>query len=160
VRTIPLLLALAASLVLTACGSSDRDGGETPLACTTDPQVYLDALDTAPDSVLIDGETPISACVVPDQSAADLSDLGTALVKAASQLNSEAREDPDGEAAVQLGYLVGSVEEGASETQGLHADLVLRLNSAARYAGEKDGALPASFERAFGAGYAAAREAG
>jgi hypothetical protein len=148
------------ALALGACGSSGDEEAGTPLACTTDSRDYLEALATAPEEALLDGETPISGCIVPEQSTADLSDVGATLVEAASSLNEEARRDPGGEASVQLGYLVGSVEEGASETQGIHADLVLRVSAAARFPGEDGGTLPAAFERQFGAGYAAAREAG
>ena len=34
---------------------------------------------------------------------------------------------------MRLGYLVGAVQEGASETSGIHTDLVRRIESAARY---------------------------
>ena len=70
-----------------------------------------------------------------------------------------AREDPAGVASVQLGYLVGSVQEAASTTGGIHEDLVIRLDAAARFAGG-DKAFPASFERSFGAGYAAGQASG
>lgn len=154
------LAALVLALALAACGSDRDEGGDTPLACTTDPRDYLDALATAPENVALDGDIAISDCIVPDQSPGDLSDVGEALLQATSELNAQARKDPGGEASVQLGYLIGSVEEGASGTGGAHADLVLRLNSAARFAGSGGGTLPAAFERRFGAGYAAARDAG
>jgi hypothetical protein len=160
VRSIALTTLLALSLAFAACGSDEGNESQTPVACTTDPRDYVEALSGAPEEVLLDGETPISDCIVPDQSPADLSDIGGALVEASSELNAEAREDPAGEASLQLGYLVGSVEEGASTTQGAHADLVRRLSASARYAGPQGGTLPAAFERQFGAGYAAAREAG
>ena len=41
----------------------------------------------------------------------------------------------------------------------IHTDLVRRLNSSARFS-ETGGALPASFERAFGRGYAAGQRSG
>jgi hypothetical protein len=60
---------------------------------------------------------------------------------------------------VDLGYLVGAVQRGASETGGIHADLVRRLDAAARFS-EGGKPLPVSFERAFGQGYAAGQREG
>jgi hypothetical protein len=60
---------------------------------------------------------------------------------------------------VRLGYLVGAVQEGAAATGGIHEDLVLRLDAAARFTGGRD-AFGARFERAFGVGYAAGQEHG
>ncbi len=64
------------------------------------------------------------------------------------------------ETTVALGYLVGAVARGAESTGGIHQDLVLRINSAARYAGEGGDALGAEFERSFGQGYSAAQAGG
>jgi hypothetical protein len=77
------------------------------------------------------------------------------MVVTATRLNTDARRNPSGEQAVQLGYLVGAIERGA---EGIHADLVRRVNSAARSSPE--GLLPAEFERTFGEGYAAGLESG
>jgi hypothetical protein len=156
-RTLTALL-IAAALLLAACGSDDQTPS-TPLACKSDEATYTQALAGAPDEVLLEGETPISDCIVSDQGTGDLSDVGAIMVTVATRLNTEAQKDPGGEAALQLGYLVGSVEEGASGTAGVHTDLVRRINAAARYSSD-GGTLPAEFERTFGEGYAAAREAG
>jgi len=85
--------------------------------------------------------------------------VGEGLVKAATELNRLAREDPAGMATVRLGYLIGAVQEAASTTGGIHEDLVIRLDAAARFTGDEQ-AFPASFERAFGAGYAAGQRSG
>ncbi len=77
------------------------------------------------------------------------------MIAAATDLNAAAQEDPTGPEALQLGRLVGAVERGS---EGIHADLVRRLNSAARFSPE--GLLPAEFERTFGDGYAAGLESG
>ena len=78
---------------------------------------------------------------------------------AATELNRRRRDDPAGMATVELGYLIGAVQEAASTTGGIHEDLVIRLDAAARSRGRiKRG--PASFERAFGAGYAAGQRSG
>lgn len=67
------------------------------------------------------------------------------------------RRDPGGPATVQLGYLVGSVEQGSSTTGGIHQDLVRRLESAANFTLGGNG-LPAAFDRAYQKGYAAGQE--
>ena len=120
---------------------------------------YLTALESAPDQVRLEGETSISECLVENQAEGDLGTVGEQLVTVASDLNAEAREDPGGDATVQLGYLVGAVQESASETGGIHEDLVIRIDAAARFsAGGKP--LPVEFERAFGEGYAAGQDSG
>jgi hypothetical protein len=150
-------LALVAGLVLAGCGSDDES--ETPVACLADADAYLTALENAPDDVRLDGTTPISECIVDGQDGGELAQVGEPLVAAATELNRRAQEDPGGEGTVQLGYLVGTVQEAASTTGGIHQDLVIRLDAAARFSGP-DGPFPASFERAFGAGYAAGQASG
>ena len=78
------------------------------------------------------------------------------MIVAATKLNGEARRDPGGPAAVELGYLIGAVSKGADP---IHTDLVRRLNASAHF-NEAAGALPASLERAFGRGYEAGRQSG
>jgi hypothetical protein len=151
------LIALVVPIALIAgCGSDDA---ETPAACLAPASAYLEALREAPGEVRLDGTTPISDCIVPSQEGGELSQVGSATVDAATQLNAEARRDPRGGATVQLGYLVGAVQEGAAETGGIHTDLVRRLDTAAR-ASEGGESFSAAFERAFGEGYAAAQEGG
>jgi hypothetical protein len=139
--------------VLAGCGSEPSD--RAPSACLTGSAQYVAALKAAPGDVRLQGETPISDCLTTDQGGGELAQIGQEMVAAATVLNGEARKDPTGPAAVQLGYLVGAVERGAS---GIHADLVRRINSAARFS--PGGLLPAEFERTFGQGYAAGKESG
>jgi hypothetical protein len=147
------VLALGA---LAGCGEEDV---ETPAACLASSRGYLDALRQAPEPVLLDGSTPISDCVPADQDPAELGQAGEQMIAAATQLNAEARREPSGQATVELGYLIGAVQQGAAEGGGIHADLLRRLDAAARF--NEDGKrLPASFERAFGEGYAAGQETG
>jgi hypothetical protein len=146
-------IAVAAAL-LSGCGSSPND--ETPAACLATDQGYLRALERAPAPVRLGRATPISDCLVPEQEAGQLGSVGHEMIIAATKLNSEARQDPGGAASVQLGYLLGAVSKGADS---IHTDLVRRLNSAARFS-QTGAALPASFERAFGRGYAAGRSSG
>jgi hypothetical protein len=150
-------IALAAVLVVmavTGCGTKQND--LAPAACLATNQAYLTALERAPGEVRLAGTTPISDCLVPEQEAGQLANIGHEMVIAATKLNVEARRDPGGSAAVQLGYLLGAVAKGAD---AIHTDLVRRLNSAARFS-DTGGTLPASFERAFGRGYAAGHASG
>ena len=145
-----------AGLLLVGCGSEEA---EAPTACLAGGDTYLAALQRAPDQVRLDGTTPISACLVDGQSGGELGQVGEALVAAATELNGRAQDDPAGEATTQLGYLVGAVQEAAATTGGIHEDLVIRLDSAARYSASGR-AFPVSFERAFGVGYEAGQADG
>jgi hypothetical protein len=147
-------------IVLAAGGCGEDESSESaPVACLGDSSAYLAALENAPGEVLLGGETPISDCLTEGQGGGQLATIGESTVEAATVLNEKAIEDPASEATVQLGYLVGALQEGASETGGIHEDLIRRLDAAARYApkGESPGA---AFERAFGEGYAAGQAQG
>jgi hypothetical protein len=142
-------------LSLAGCGKSE---GPTPAACLGGGKPYLAALRDAPASVRLSGKTPISSCLRRGQAAGELSTVGGALVQAATSLNRVARAHPGNAETVRLGYLIGAVQRGAAHTSGIHAELVRRLDSAARF---NDGRpFPLRFERAFGRGYAAGRNAG
>ena len=141
---IKLTLAGAAALIaLVGCGSSEPQ--PTPAACLAPAADYLAALRAAPGEVRLAGPTPISSCFVAEQPTGALQTVGGAVIGAATELNRMVREG-DGGATVELGYLVGAVQEGASGTAGVHQDLVLRLDSAARYPGPRGSrsALPSS----------------
>jgi hypothetical protein len=150
------MLAALAGLALIGCGDDEEPA---PAACIGGAEAYLAALEAAPNEVRLEGTTPISDCLVEGQSGGDLGRVGEGMVAAATELNRRAQRDPAGEATVQLGYLVGAVQEAASTTGGIHEDLVIRLDAAARFAGG-EGPFPPSFERAFGAGYAAGQATG
>jgi hypothetical protein len=143
------------ALGLAGCGSVTQ---ETPAACLTEPLDYLDALDRAPAKVRLTGDVAISGCLVDNQEAGELAEVGEDLVYAATALNLRAQDNPGGHESVVLGYLIGAAQRGAADTGGIHADLIRRLNSAARFTEAKS--LPAAFERAFGRGYAAGRADG
>jgi hypothetical protein len=150
------VVAAVAFCLLAGCSSDEED---TPAACLGSADAYLEALGAAPSEVRLERSTPISDCMVSGQDPAELGQMGEAMIEAATELNAAARRRPAGEDTVRLGYLVGAVQAGASETGGIHADLVRRLDSAARFSqGGKP--LPVSFERAFGEGYAAGQETG
>jgi hypothetical protein len=151
---IGLICALAcASLLAAGCSSSEED--ETPSACLTGSADYIAALKAAPADVRLSDATPISDCLIPEQDGGELAQVGSEMIAAATLLNAPAQREPAGAEAAQLGYLVGAVERGADP---IHADLVLRLNSAARFS--ERGLLPPEFERTFGQGYAAGKETG
>jgi hypothetical protein len=147
-------LLVAAIVPIYGCGAKQNDAA--PDACLLGNQAYLQALQRAPAPVRLGGTTPISDCLVPEQSQGELASIGQEMIVAATKLNAESRRDLTGPAPLQLGYLLGAVSKGADP---IHTDLVRRLNSAARFS-ESGQALPASFERAFGRGYAAGHTSG
>jgi hypothetical protein len=153
-KRVALAVAATAAALIAGCGSSQDD--QAPAVCMVGNETYLKALERAPGPVLLGSTTPISECLVPEQSAGQLANVGHEMVVAATKLNDEARRDPGGKAALELGYLLGAVSKGADP---IHTDLVRRLNASAHFS-ETGGTLPASFERAFGRGYEAGRQSG
>jgi hypothetical protein len=149
--TASAVAAVAALLALTGCSSDEET---TPEACLVSSDAYLQALREAPGEVRLDG-TPISGCLTPSQEGGELARIGEELVVAATALNAEAREEPNGRAALQLGYLIGAVTQGADS---IHTDLVRRLNSAANFSPSQ--LQPREFQRDFGRGFAAGQESG
>ncbi len=143
-------------LALAGCGSADES---TPVACLEGSGAYERALKAAPDEVLLEDETLISECLARNQTSGDLIRVGEAMLETATTLNAEAREDPGSDAAVQLGYLLGAIERGSEESEGIHADLVRRLTVAARFAPGRE-PLPPAFYRAYRSGYAAGQSKG
>jgi hypothetical protein len=148
------LAAIAAVLAGAGCGTKKND--LAPSACLASNEGYLRALQRAPGEVRLAGTTPISGCLVPEQDAGQLANVGHEMIIAATKLNAQARQNPGGAAPLQLGYLIGAIAKGADP---IHTDLVRRLNSAARFS-ETGGAQSADFERAFGRGYAAGQHSG
>ena len=148
---------IVAATLIAACGDGDDDG--TPAACLTGTRTFSDALQNAPGAVRLEGEVSIGDCLARNQSAGDLARLGTITVELATELNANARRHPGGPATVQLGYLIGAVERGAGETQGIHAELLRRLEAAALFspAGKPP---PPPFDQAYGRGYAAGKDDG
>jgi hypothetical protein len=155
-RFVAAALLVAVALAALGCGSQDDS---TPVACLEGARAYERALRSAPVEVLLQGETPVSDCLASNQQAGDLSRVGEALVETATALSAQAREEDGGDAAVQLGYLVGATQRGAETSEGIHSDLVRRLTVAARYAPGGEPLSPA-FMRSYEAGYAAGRREG
>ena len=152
-----LLLLLAAVFAVAGCGSADE--GDTSDACLSGPTYFASALEKAPGAVRLPGGTPISGCLVANQSTGDLTNVGADLLQVATQLNAKARRDPGGAATVQLGYLIGAVTRGASDTHGIHNELFRRIEAAALYspAGKPP---PQPFDHEYRKGYAAGRQDG
>ena len=119
-----LLFGCLAALALPGCAKEERSG--VPPACRQGERAVRDALRAAPGDVRLDG-TPLSACLADESDAAELADVGTAFVNAAAELAETAAQDPGGDEATQLGYLMGATQRGVREYQGVNAELVRRL---------------------------------
>ena len=148
-------IALVAATLIAIAGCGTEKDDLAPAACLATNHGYLRALERAPAEVRLAGTTPISDCLVPEQDAGQLSNIGQEMIVAATKMNAEARQGSD-PAALQLGYLIGAASQGAD---AIHTDLVRRLNSSAQFS-ETGDSLPASFQRAFGRGYAAGQRDG
>lgn len=132
---LPLLLI---PVFAAACGEDDAT---TPVACLEGPAKLETALVTAPEPVLIDGTVPISDCLVKDQPNGDLVNFGSDSVTVATRLGTRAGGSGAEAitAAIRAGYLVGAMEKGAEQTDGIHAALVDRVESAATFRLERSG---------------------
>jgi hypothetical protein len=150
----PMIIAVAAVIALLVAGCGSKGSSAAPVACAGSADSYLKALQAAPGAVRLAGETPISDCFTGTEGP----NVGESVIGAASRLNAQAQRDPGGAATVQLGYLAGAVHAGTAQVPS-DADLVRRVDSAARYA-PGGGSLGAAFERAYGKGYAAGEATG
>ena len=121
-RAVHRAIALSALALAAGCG---RDDGEAELSapCRSDAAEFADALRAAPGPVRIDG-VPISDCLAKDASVGDVQAVGFELLSAAQRLG-EARR------ALPLGYLVGALRRGAPHSQGIHLELVRRVEQEA-----------------------------
>jgi hypothetical protein len=157
--TLALLLVVLGTVLLAGCGGSSTKDERQPVACREGVGVYMNALRAAPGEVILAGETPISGCLLPAAEEGELADLGEDALAAATKLNAQARAEPDGPAALQLGYLLGAIARGSEETGGVHAELLRRLTVAARFAPEGQ-PLSQRFLAAYEKGFAAGRDHG
>jgi len=138
-----LLKWLVAAALLAGCGDDDK----LPAACGQGEQAVTAALAAAPQAVRIDG-VAISACMTDAADASDIQALGTAVNSVAAKLADVAEERPNSVEAVRLGYLVGAVERGSMQSQGLHSELQRRME---QEVGRVDRSSPA-FQRGERAG--------
>ncbi len=155
-RTSLGLFALLAALAALAAGCGGGTDETTPVACFEGASAYEKALADAPGAVEVGDETLISECLARNQDGGELAQVGEALVEAATRIDAEAREDPGGQANLALGYLIGAALRGSEETEGIHSDLLRRLEVAAQFAPGKQPLPPefrATYQRGFDAGH-------
>jgi hypothetical protein len=124
-----LVLALSGATATSACGGADP-APQDP-ACIASPRAIEQALGRAPAPVTVGSGTKLSDCVARARSDADLQNTGLVLTRVADDLAVRAQRG-DAEAALGLGYLVGAARRGAAHTNGVHAELQHRMESAAR----------------------------
>jgi len=148
-RPIASLLLAATALALAGCGS-DPDGDGLAAGCANREQIAA-ALQAAPGAVSLESGTTISGCVNSARSDADLMTLGFAITAVADRLAEEGREG-DRQAALELGFLVGAADRGASTSQGIQSELAYRLESSARRIEDAGPQARAAFEEGRSAG--------
>ena len=133
-------IVLCALVAVPACGDEEE---RPAAACTVSPDAVVSALRAAPGEVRVGG-VRLSSCLTEGSESDDLQRVGTAYVEAAALLARRAARRPEGDAALRLGYLVGAVRRGGSRTDGVHSELIRRLDqerlsSAAFRRGERAG---------------------
>ncbi len=113
-------------LAAPGCGG-DRQA--LPASCAEGPGAVLRALARAPRSPALGDGTRLSECVARAYGDGELQQLGYTLTPAADRLavRGTAR------AAYELGFLIGAVHRGASRTNGIHGELVRRLDGTATF---------------------------
>ena len=117
------LATLACAAALAGCGSDRSES--LPAPCTEGPGSVLRALSAAPGDVRMGGVL-ISECFNRDATGEDELIVGTNLIAAAQELGDIAREEPESEESLRLGYLVGAARRGAARN-GLAAELLRRI---------------------------------
>jgi hypothetical protein len=109
------------------------------------------ALRAAPGDVALRDGTKLSTCLERADSDAELQEVGLSYVSVATRL--AGRVPGSDTAAVQLGFLVGAAQKGASRTQGVGAELSRRLEQAIGVSGPP-AARRTAYERGLTAGKA------
>lgn len=120
-RTLPLVLA---TLALAGCTTEERS---LPAGCMEGEDAVRAALRSAPGPVRLDGAA-LSSCLREEADGEQLQAVGTAFVEAGSGLAREARRRPEGRSALELGYLIAAAHRGGDSTQGVHSELLRRLD--------------------------------
>jgi hypothetical protein len=139
-------LALACALLLSACGKEKHT--LAPVCVEADAPI-LTALEAAPGTVTLRGGVRLSDCVDDARSDADLQTLGLLYGDVARKLAE--RAGGSNRAATRLGYLIGAVRRGAAHSNGIHAELVRRLEQTPGIGGPAP-ARRSAFERGLAAG--------
>jgi hypothetical protein len=117
-------IATCVAALLAGCGEHQR---ALPAACTAGGQALQAALHTAPGQVRLRGGR-LSDCLQHGASGDQVQLVGAGFVEAASGLSGRARRRPEGRAALELGYLVAAAHRGGEHTQGVHDELLRRLD--------------------------------
>jgi hypothetical protein len=152
----PRLAALLAfvPLALMAAGCGAGDPPPVDAACTASPGAIERALARAPAPVTLGSGTRLSECIADARSDADVQNAGVVFTRAADHLAARAQRGDAG-AALDLGYLVGAARRGAARTNGIHAELARRVESAARVLADGGGAdVAGALQRGLRAGEA------
>lgn len=142
-----VLSVTVAALLTASCGRTRRP---LPTACTTGAPQVAEALRSAPTGVALADGTRLSACVELAHRGADIQDLGAIYTRVADELS--AQVEASNTAATRLGYLIGATRRGSRQTNGIHVELVRRLEQTMGL----DGAPPprrAAFSRGLNAGW-------
>ena len=128
-KSLPFLAtALALGLTALALGGCSKQESDppAPVECKEGPDAVQAALARAPARVEVRGRS-LSDCFTRGSNSADLQLVGASYVTVAARLAAAAKERPEGAEARRLGYLVGAARRGASETQGIHEELMRRI---------------------------------
>src|SRR5918998_5878441 len=123
-RTLPFVLAM---LALAGCTTEEK---ALPAGCLEGQDAVRAALRDAPGPVRVEGAA-LSSCLSEEADGEQLQAVGTAFVEAGSGLAREARLRPEGRSALELGYLVAAAHRGGDSTQGVHSELLRRLDQEA-----------------------------
>ncbi len=118
-------LVIAGALLLPGCSKGDE---AVPVACRQGPDAVRAALRDAPGPVTLEG-SPLSECIKDTSGGGDLQEIGFTYLSVASRLADAAARDPDGRAAVELGYLMGAFRRSRVGAQGVGHELERRLRS-------------------------------
>ena len=118
--------AAAVCLAALVCGCGQQRSA-LPNACGAGGDALLGPLRAAPGTVHL-GKGRLSDCLRRNATGDELQLVGTSFVDAASRLSERDRRRPRGRAALELGYLVAAAHRGGAHTQGIHEELLRRLD--------------------------------
>jgi hypothetical protein len=141
-------LAAVTATIAGGCGSSTAS---LSAECVRGASPLATALRSAPGIVELADGTRLSDCVRRADDDGEIQDVAAGATTVADRLAADGKTSET--AAVQLGYLIGAARRGARQSQGIHAELVRRLESAAV-------SVPAGRRAALNRGLAAGERAG
>lgn len=118
-------LALLAAAALAGCGR--EEDVRLPASCRLGAPAVEAALRHAPGEVRLENGARLSDCLVRTSEQSDVLLVGEIYLGVASTLADAAAEDSSAPEALRLGYLMGAVRRGADETQGIHDELLRRI---------------------------------